>query len=86
LDKATAKFAVIVDFPTPPFPDETAIILLMPGICFPLMVLASSFVGASTLRDQVSQISTVTEGIELLDRAIADQQVNKVEKREKISV
>jgi tRNA-dihydrouridine synthase B len=44
------------------------------------------FAGASTLRDQVSQISTVTEGIELLDRAIADQQINQVEKREKVSV
>ena len=44
------------------------------------------FVGASTLRDQVSQISTVTEGIELLDRAIADQQINQVKKREKVSV
>ena len=49
LDKATAKLAVIVDFPTPPFPEETAIILLIPGICFPLIVLASSFEGASTL-------------------------------------
>jgi tRNA-dihydrouridine synthase len=44
------------------------------------------FVGASTLREQVSQISTVTEGIELLDRAIADQQINHVEKRKKVSV
>ncbi|MFM7573658.1 MAG: tRNA dihydrouridine synthase DusB, partial [Snowella sp.] len=44
------------------------------------------FAGASTLRDQVSQISTVTEGIELLDRAIADQQINQVEKRDKVSV
>jgi hypothetical protein len=29
---ATAKFALIVDFPTPPFPDATATTLRTPGI------------------------------------------------------
>src|SRR5512140_909849 len=30
---ATARFALIVDFPTPPFPDATATTLRTPGIC-----------------------------------------------------
>jgi hypothetical protein len=29
---ATARFALIVDFPTPPFPDATATTLRTPGI------------------------------------------------------
>jgi len=34
LANVTARFAVIVDFPTPPLPDATAIIFEIPGICF----------------------------------------------------
>ena len=46
----TAKFAVIVDFPTPPFPEATAIIFEIPGIAFPFIKLGfSAFSGASTL-------------------------------------
>ena len=37
LAKETAKLAVVVDFPTPPFPDATAIIFLIPGIALPLI-------------------------------------------------
>ena len=33
----TAKFAVTVDFPTPPFPEEIAIIFSIPDILFPLI-------------------------------------------------
>ena len=36
---------VTVDFPTPPFPEATAIIFLIPGIDFPLI---SGFSGVST--------------------------------------
>jgi hypothetical protein len=32
-----AKFAVTVDFPTPPFPEATAIMFFMPGISFPFI-------------------------------------------------
>ena len=32
-----AKFAVIVDFPTPPLPEATAIILRIPSMGFPLI-------------------------------------------------
>ena len=44
------------------------------------------FAGASTLREQLSQIATVREGLDLLDRVIAAQPVNQVEKREKVIV
>ena len=35
--KETARLDVIVDFPTPPLPEATAIILFIPGIGFPLI-------------------------------------------------
>ena len=37
LDKVTAKLAVMVDFPTPHFPEETAMMFSIPLIGFPLM-------------------------------------------------
>ena len=47
--KETAKLAVTVDLPTPPFPDATAIMLLMPGMAFPFMDWEAFAAGASTL-------------------------------------
>ena len=50
LANVTARLAVIVDFPTPPFPEATAMIFEIPGICFPLIKFGfSGFSGASTL-------------------------------------
>jgi hypothetical protein len=47
--KETAKFAVIVDFPTPPFPEATAMIFLIPAMGFPL-ICGFSCSAATTLR------------------------------------
>jgi hypothetical protein len=46
LASVTAKFAVTVDFPTPPLPEATPIIFFIPGIAFPLI---SGLSGTSTL-------------------------------------
>ena len=43
-----------VDLPTPPLPDATAIILLIPGIGFPFITLAFGFAGASTFYNAAS--------------------------------
>ena len=52
LANVTAKLAVTVDLPTPPFPEAMAIILLIPGICLPLIKFSEApeagFSGAST--------------------------------------
>ena len=40
----------MVDFPTPPLPDETAIIFLTPGIGLPFILFSFSFTGAFTIR------------------------------------
>ena len=40
---ATAKFAQIVDFPTPPFALDIAIIFLTPGIFFSKIVILVQF-------------------------------------------
>ena len=43
MDKETAKLAVTVDFPTPPFPDEIAIILEMFSIFLDELKMVFSF-------------------------------------------
>ena len=48
LASVTAKLAVIVDFPTPPLPEDTAIIFSIPSMGFPLMV-CSGLAAATTL-------------------------------------
>ena len=39
LDNDTAKFTVVVDLPTPPFPEATARIFETPGIGFVFLIV-----------------------------------------------
>jgi hypothetical protein len=45
--KVTAILDVTVDFPTPPFPDEIAIIFSIPGMGFPLIELICFLTGTT---------------------------------------